>query len=102
MPTTCSRLSLANSVNSRAAAGTPDNAAGLEFAQALLLAAIVDSDPGDEDRHHGGHQCVGRHDEGGVGTERHRVMPPVGLLASSANCGRAGAKSRSASPPGAA
>src|SRR5664279_5200270 len=52
--------------------GAPGHAAGLELAQALLLAAIIDHDPDNQDQHHGCCQRVGCHDEGRIGTERHR------------------------------
>ena len=38
----------------RRAAGAPGDAAGLEFAQARLLAAVIDADPDDEDEYDGG------------------------------------------------
>src|SRR5262249_33805018 len=50
----------------------PDNALRLERAQAPGLAAVVEHDPADQDRYHDCGSGIGRHDEGGVGAERHR------------------------------
>src|SRR5207249_4436667 len=36
----------------RAAAGTPRDAAGFQFAQARFLVAIIERDPADQDQHH--------------------------------------------------
>src|SRR6266550_3977697 len=44
----------------RLAAGAPGHAAGLEFAQARLLEAMIDGDPDDEKHHDRRHQRVGR------------------------------------------
>src|SRR5260370_37910161 len=86
----------------RAAAGAPDHAARLEIAQALLLAAIVDGDPDNQNQHHPRYQRIRGHDEGGVGTERHRVTPLADWLASSAKRARGRAGCRCAWPPDAA
>src|SRR5258708_6945295 len=57
----------------RAAPGAPDHARRVELAQAHLLAAIIYRYPGNQNQHHDRRQQIGGHDEGRVGTERHRV-----------------------------
>src|SRR5262245_16172579 len=72
-----SRLSARPSDVQCAAAGAARDAAGLKFAQARLLRAIVDRDPDDQQQYHHGDQPLGRRDERRVGTKGHRYAAPI-------------------------
>ena len=107
------RLRGAVSVESRSLIGYPmpcgRSAASTPLASSsrrrAFWRAIVDRDPADQEQPPRRRPAVGRRDEGGVGTERHRRFTPVLLAvwpASSASCGHGGARSRCAWPQDAA